>query len=112
MADKMKDADDRLLEAMFASTPIADAGFSAAVVKRVRRRLWLRRLAVPVAALVGGAIAIKPLTDFVTIAASLFPTVPPQLMDATASMIPQLPIVVLGGMVLGACLLGLRLLED
>jgi len=112
MADKMKDADDRLLESMFASAPIADSGFSAAVVKRVRRRLWLRRLAVPVAALVGGAIAIKPLADFVTIAASLFPSIPPQLIDATASMIPQLPTIVLGAMVLGACMLGLRLLED
>jgi len=112
MADKMKDADDRLLESMFASEPIADSGFSAAVVKRVRRRLWLRRLAVPIAALVGGAIAIKPLADFVSIAASLFPAVPPQLIDATASMIPQLPTIVLGAMILGACLLGLRLLED
>lgn len=112
MAEKMKDADDRLLESMFASEPIADSGFSVAVVKRVRRRLWLRRLAVPIAALVGGAIAIKPLADFVSIAANLFPTVPPQLIDATTSMIPQLPTIVLGAMILGACLLGLRLLED
>ena len=112
MAEKMKDDDDRLLESMFASAPIADAGFSKAVVKRVRRRLWLRRLAVPVAALVGGSIALKPLADFVTIAASLFPTVPPQLIDTTASMIPQLPTIVLGAMLLGACMLGLRLLEE
>jgi len=112
MGEKMKDDDDRLLESMFASAPIADAGFSAAVVKRVRRRLWLRRLTLPVAALLGGAIAIKPVSDFLSIAASLIPAVPPELIDTTASMIPQLPTIVLGAMLLGACMLGLRLLEE
>ena len=112
MAEKIKDADDRLLESMFAAAPIADAGFSAAVVKRVRRQLWLRRLAVPVAALIGGAIAIKPLAGFVTIVASLTPMIPPQMIDATTSMLPQLSTIVLGAMVLGVCLLGLRALED
>jgi len=112
MAERIKDADDRLLESMFESAPIEDAGFSKAIVKRIRRRLWLRRLAVPVAALIGGAIAIGPLTDLVTIVASLSPMVPPQLVDATTSMIPQLPTIILGGMVLGVCLLGIRALED
>jgi len=112
MAERMKDAEDRLLESMFEAAPIADAGFSAAVVRRIRRRLWLRRLTVPVAALVGGSIAIKPLTGFVTVVASLSPMIPPRLLDAAASMIPQLSTIVLGAMVLGVCLLGLRALED
>ena len=112
MADRLKDEDDRLLESMFQSAPIADAGFSAAVVKRIRRRLWLRRLAVPLAAVIGGSFAIKPLTDVIAIAGSLSPLLPPSLVEATASMIPQLPTIVLGAMVLGVCLLGLRMIED
>ena len=55
MADKIKDADDRLLESMFAAEPIADAGFSVRIVKKIRRRLWVRRLALPLAAVIGAA---------------------------------------------------------
>lgn len=112
MAERIKDAEDRLLESMFESTPIADDGFSALVVRRVRRRLWLRRLALPIAAALGGAIAIKPLTYLLSIVASLSTLVPRELIDSTISAIPQLPIIVLGGMVLVACLLGLQSLEE
>ncbi|MGI9233705.1 MAG: hypothetical protein ACR2RD_08760 [Woeseiaceae bacterium] len=112
MAERIKDADDRILESMFEAAPIADAGFSAAVVRRIRRRLWLRRLAVPVAALGGGAIAVKPLTSFVTVVASLTPMIPPQLIDSVTSMIPQLSTVILGGILLAVCLIGVRALED
>ena len=112
MADRIKDEEDRLLESLFESAPIADAGFSAAVVRRVRTRLWLRRLTLPAAALIGGAFAVKPLADFVTIVASLSPMIPPQLIEAATSMIPQLSTIVLGAMALGVCLLGLRSLED
>ena len=48
MAEKLKDAEDRLLESLFASEPIADDGFSRRVVTRIRRRIWVRRLALPV----------------------------------------------------------------
>lgn len=112
MAERLKDEDDRLLESMFESAPIADAGFSKTIVRRIRRRLWIRRLTVPIAALIGGAFAVKPLADFFAIAASLSPMLPPPLVEAVTSMIPQLPIIVLGAMVLGVCLLGLRALED
>jgi hypothetical protein len=59
MAEKLKDAEDRLLEAMLRSEPIADEGFSGRVVSRIRRRLWVQRLALPSAMLIGGAIAVK-----------------------------------------------------
>ena len=52
--------DDLALEALFASQPIADDGFSRRVIARVRRRQWVRRLALPIAVLMGGAIAAKP----------------------------------------------------
>ena len=116
MAERIKDADDRLLESMFESAPIADDGFSVRVVKRVRRKLWLQRLALPVAAIVGGIFAIKPLADLVTVMANLSfsvtSLVPEELVTATAGLIPQAPFVVLGAMLLAACLLGLRAIED
>ncbi len=116
MAERIKDAEDRLLESMFESAPIADDGFSDRVVKRVRRKLWLQRLALPVAAIVGGVFAIKPLADLVTVMANLSfsvtSLVPEELVTATAGLIPQAPFVVLGAMLLAACLLGLRAIED
>ncbi len=116
MAERIKDAEDRLLESMFESSPIADDGFSGKVVKRVRRRLWLQRLALPVAGIVGGAVAIKPLADLVTVMTNLSfsvtSVVPEELVTATAGLIPQAPFVVLGAMLLAACMLGLRAIED
>ncbi len=117
MAERIKDEEDRLLESMFESAPIADDGFSVAVVRRVRRRLWLRRLAVPLATLIGGAIAIKPLTGFVVAIAKLFVLMPPELISSARALVPELPItqlptVVLGAMLLAAILLGLRSLEE
>jgi hypothetical protein len=112
MADKIKDADDRLLESMFAAEPIADAGFSVRIVKKIRRRLWVRRLALPLAAVIGGAIAVKPLTDLVTIVASLSTLLPQELVDSLVDFIPQVQTIVLGAMLLGVCLLGLRSLSE
>ena len=112
MADRMKSAEDRLLESMFAAPPIADDGFSASVVGKVRRRLWLRRLALPGAALLGGAIAIKPLAALVTLLASLSALLPQELFGIIAGFIPQAQTVVLGALLLAVCLLGMRSLED
>jgi len=112
MAERIKDAEDRLLESMFDSAPIADDGFSTAVVRKIRRRVWLRRLALPVAALVGGAIAIKPLAGLVTAVVRLSSLLPQELLAATTSLVPQAPMIVLGAMLLAACLLGLRALDD
>ncbi len=112
MADRMKDAEDRLLESMFAEPPIADNGFSARVAGRVRRRLWLRRLALPVATLIGGAVAVKPLTTLVTLIAGLSTLLPRELFEVIVDFIPQAQTVVLGALLLAVCLLGMRSLED
>jgi hypothetical protein len=112
MAERIKDAEDRLLESMFDSAPIADDGFSATVVRKVRRRLWLRRLAVPVAAVIGGAFAIKPLTGLVMIVASLSSLVPQEIFSSAMALIPQAQTIVLGAMLLGVCMLGLRAIDD
>ena len=112
MAERIKDAEDRVLESMFDSTPIADDGFSTRIVRKIRRRVWLRRLALPLAAVIGGAIAVKPLAEVVTAAVRLSSLLPEELVTATTSLIPQVPMIVLGGMLLAACLLGLRALDD
>ena len=122
MAERLKDAEDRLLESVFRSEPIADDGFSQRVVTRIRRRIWLRRLALPVAVLVGGAIAIKPAWQLLAAASKLLRTVPDGVLEAPASWIPQmqtvvfgaslLQLVVIGGMLLAAGLLGTRMLVE
>ncbi|MBT8103796.1 MAG: hypothetical protein KJO95_12555 [Gammaproteobacteria bacterium] len=112
MAERIKDAEDRFLESLLDSAPVADDGFSARVVGKIRRRLWLQRLALPVAVLIGGGVAIKPLVGLVTAVAGLSSLLPKELLGVTTEVIPQMPTIVLGAMLLVACLLGLRTLED
>ena len=122
MAEKLKDAEDRLLESMFRSEPIADEGFSSRVVARIRRRFWVQRLALPIAMLVGGAIAVKPATQLVAAASKLLTVVPQGILEAPTTWIPQVQnvafgasltqTVVLGAMVLAAGVLGTRMLVE
>ena len=49
MAERQKDNEDLVLEALFRAEPIADDGFCKRVVARVRRRVWTRRVTLPVA---------------------------------------------------------------
>ena len=112
MAEKLKDAEDRLLESMFRSDPIADDGFSRRVVMRIRRRLWVQRLALPVAIVIGAAVAIKPATQLVIAASKLLAIVPQGTLEIPMTWIPQMQIVILGAMLLGAAMLGVRMLEE
>ena len=112
MAEKLKDAEDRMLESLLQSAPIADDGFSHRVVTRIRRRLWLRRLAIPVAMFVGGAIAVKPVTQLLVASSKIMTVVPQGLFEVPAGWLPQLQVVVLGAMLLAAAMLGLRMLEE
>ena len=112
MAEKIKDAEDRLLESLFDSPRLADDGFSAGIVNRINRRLWFRRLTLPVAAVVGGAIAFKPLAGLVTTLANLSSLIPPDLVSGATSSIPQFQTIVLGAILLAVGLVSLRLLEN
>ncbi|MEJ2255406.1 MAG: hypothetical protein P8X98_00115 [Woeseiaceae bacterium] len=112
MAEHIKDEKDRMLDSMFASEPIADDGFSAQIVKKVRRRIWLRRLALPVATLIGGLIAFKPMTEMVRVVAGLTTLIPEDILRVSDAVVPQLPMLVLGAMLLATILVGLRTLED
>lgn len=112
MAERFKDAEDRLLESMFESVPVADDGFSVNVVSTIRRRLWLRRLTLPCAAAIGAVLTIKPLAGLVKAFAGFSAIIPQQLISATASMLPQVSTLVLGAMLLAVCLLGIQALDE
>ena len=119
MSEKLKDAEDRFLDSMLQSSPIADDGFSARVVTRIRIHLWVRRLALPVALLIGGSIAIKPVMQLATAATKLLTVVqagmlevPAEFLDAPMAWFPQIQMVVVGAMLLLAGFLGTRMLQD
>ena len=112
MAEHIKDDADRMLESMFAGEPVADDGFSVRVVRKVRRRIWVRRLTLPIATLIGAAISFKPIAGLVTTLAGFAQLVPQDVIDLSHNALPQLPYIVLGAMLLATCLVGLRSLED
>jgi hypothetical protein len=112
MADRIKDAEDRLLESMFSSEPIADDGFSKLIVRRIRRRLWVKRLALPVAAVIGASIAAGPMIDLAQIIAGVANVVPQRIFGTPADWIPQLHIVLLAGMLAVVAFVGAQALED
>ncbi len=122
MAEKLKDAEDRLLESIFAAKPIADDGFSQRIVAHIRRRIWVRRLAIPVAVLVGGLVAFKPAMQLVAVSSTLLSVVPREILEVPASVLPQvegatlgmplMQMIVLSAMVVVAGILGTRLLNE
>ena len=112
MAEKIKDPTDRLLESMFRSEPIADDGFSSKVISRVRRAIWVRRLSLPIALLVGAAVAIKPAIELLSLVPKLLSLVPSEVTSVPMSFLPQLPIVVLGGMLLAVAMAFIQSLAE
>jgi len=112
MAEKLKDAEDRMLESMFRTEQIEDDGFSRRVVTRIRRRIWVQRLSLPIAMLIGGAIAIKPAMQLMVAATKLLTVVPQGWLVVPATWLPQMQLVVLGAMLLAASMLGMRMLQE
>lgn len=111
MVEKTKDAEDRLLEAMFATEPLLDDGFSEQVIRTVRRRLWLRRTILPVAAILGGAVAFKPLTTLLSGLGELAAVIPVDVLGVVDVAIPQFPMVALGAALFAAVTLGAKISE-
>lgn len=112
MAERMKDADDLWLDDLFAAEEIADDGFSDQVMAKVRRQLWIRRLTLPIAAVIGGAIAIKPLAGIVATAKNMSGLVPGRWLELTADFVPQSSFLIVGGLLLVIAILGVRALEE
>ena len=112
MADRLKDNADRMLESLFGSGTVSDNGFSNRVMKRLNRRLWIRRLALPVAFLIGAAIAVKPLSQLVVTFSKLLTVIPADFGGLSIDLIPQMTTVILGGLLLVAMTMITKLLED
>lgn len=56
--------EDRLAELFETLTPtLDDEGFSATVLRRIRRRVWLRRGVLGTAVVIGGVLAFGPLSE-------------------------------------------------
>ena len=117
MADKKKDATDLMLESLFASDAVPDNGFSERIEKRVRRDIWVRRLTLPIAATIGGVIAIKPLAGLIKallgfVGSQLPTSIGTEIEGLAASTLPSTPTIVLAA-VLGVSILVLsRVLEE
>jgi hypothetical protein len=113
MADKLKDAEDELLESLFAAEAIADDGFSARIEGRIRRRLWVQRLSLPIAAIIGGIIAFKPAAGLVTVLADVaLHILPAETGSALYDWLPPAPQLVAGVLLLAVAMVSLRMLED
>ena len=112
MADYVKDSEDEALEALFRSEPIVDDGFSRRVVARVRRRIWVRRLAVPVATVVGAAIAVPAIRDVAGVMADLGGLLPLEWLPLQAASLPQASAVLMAAAVAMAGMFALPTLDD
>lgn len=115
MADRVKDKDDLALEALFRSEPVPDDGFTAGVMSRVRRAVWVRRLSMPAAIAIGLAISAKPLVQAATIVPGLLDSVFGSTFGIDrlpVDNLPQLSTVLIGATLLMAVLMGSRILED
>jgi len=112
MAEKISDAEDRLLESMFRSEPLADGGFSKKVVARIRRRLWISRLSLPVAAVLGGVMAFEPVVELARAMPTLMNLIPSEVFAMPQQFMPQVEFIVLGGMLLAAGMAFLNTLAE
>lgn len=116
MAERLKDKEDQVLDAMFGSAPIADDGFSAKTLSRLRRQIWIRRLTLPVAFVVGAAIAAKPLSQLVVsmigFASSVGGNLGSNLDSLPISGIPQAPVLIAAILLVVGMTAAGKLIED
>ena len=115
MAERLKDDADLKLEALFRSEPVRDDGFSARVLVRVRRQMWVRRLSLPTAIAIGAVFAVKPLAQLANFIPKIVGIVPQGLaniIDLPLNEMLQGSIIIPGIMLLAATLMIGRMLEE
>lgn len=112
MAEHNMDREDKFLSELFSAEPVADDGFSRKVLRRIRRQVWVDRLALPIAAMIGLAVAINPLLDLLAILPSLAGAVPFDLPEIGSMPALDVDMLILGGLVLVAGLFVTQTAED
>ena len=115
MADRLKDDVDLKLEALFRYEPVQDDGFSARVLVRVRRQMWVRRLSLPIAIAIGTVFAVKPLvqlTDSIPKIVGIVPQGLANIIDWPLDGMLQGTTIIPGIMLLAAMLMIGRMLEE
>lgn len=108
----MNKFDDQALKQLFHSERIADAGFSQHIVRRVRARIWLQRLIMPAALLLGGTLAYRPLVDLLGAISALADYIPVNLTELSATAAPPMSTVVTVAALVIAVLCLVPALED
>lgn len=115
MVNRLKDSEDRKLEALFRSEGVTDDGFSERIVRRVRRRMWVQRLTLPTAIGLGAIIAAKPVAQLVSFVPRILALVTQNLASNVQLPIEgmiQGPAIVLGGILLACMFMVGRMLEE
>ena len=112
MVDRLKDNEDKLLESLFRSDPVLDNGFSLKIVSEIKRRIWIRRLTLPAAFVIGAAIAVKPLSQLAVTFSKLLTLIPTNVGSLSLSNFPQISTVLLGGLLLAAMMMVGKMLEE
>ena len=112
MVDRLKDNEDKLLESLFRSDPVPDNGFSLKIVSEIKRRIWIRRLTLPAAFVVGAAIAVKPLSELAVAFSKLLTLIPTNFGSLSLGDFPQISTVLLGGLLLAAMMMVGKMLEE
>jgi len=112
MVDRLKDNEDKLLESLFRSDPVSDNGFSRKIISEIKRRIWIRRLTLPAAFVVGAAIAVKPLSQLAVTFSKLLTLIPTNVGSLSLGNLPQTSTVILGGLLLAGMIMVTNMLEE
>lgn len=112
MADQQQDAADRMLETLFQVEDIPDAGFSDQVLRRLRRQVWVRRLALPIAMLVGAACAARPALELLHIGSDVVDQLAGRSLFESVAAATQWPVVLAAALVVAIAMVTFRLSEE
>jgi hypothetical protein len=112
MAEKLQDSEDRLLASMFRTETVDDDGFSERAIRRIRWQLWVRRLALPGAMLVGTAIAVKPALQLLNIGSQVLGSLADKIQFPGAELSADLPVILVVGLAFALVMTTFRLFEE
>jgi len=95
------------LKQLFQFAPIADDGFSTRIESSIRRRLWMRRIVLTSAFVVGLILALKPVIELLALAV--------ETLNSSTSLFAEFSLptgTILGIVLLAAMTLATQMLEE